>query len=228
MEVSVRREVIKGVAKVSVFYIIVAVILFTVSGKLDWWMAWVFLAVLVGNYIVDLIILDPELLAERSSAKAGTRKYDIILAMFMSGLGTFAVVIIAALDKRFGWSVIVPFWLQILGLLMILLGCVVVTWAMASNKFFAPVVRIQRDRGHTVSTMGPYRFLRHPGYSGAGLTFLGTPLILGSLWAFVPVFLIIIDIIVRTALEDGILHKELSGYIEYAARVKYRLLPGIW
>ncbi|MCX6007610.1 MAG: isoprenylcysteine carboxylmethyltransferase family protein [Chloroflexi bacterium] len=228
MEVNVRREVIKGAAKVAIFYIIIAVILFVVPGKLDWWMAWILLAVFVANYIVDLIILDPELLVERSGVKAGARKYDIILAMFMSNIGWFIVVLIAALDKRFGWSVIVPFWLQILGLLMILLGCIVVTWAMASNKFFAPVVRIQRDRGHTVSSMGPYRFLRHPGYFGAALTFLGTPLILGTLWAFVPVFLIIIDIIVRTALEDGVLHRELSGYIEYAGRVKYRMLPGIW
>ncbi len=228
MEVDVRKEIIKGAVKVSIFYIIVAVVLFTVSGKLDWWMAWVLLAVFIANYIVNMIILDPGLLAERSSAKAGARKYDIILAVFMSGLGILIVVLIAALDKRFGWSSAVPFWLNILGLLMIVLGCVVVTWAMTSNKFFASVVRIQKDRGHTVSSAGPYRFLRHPGYFGAGLTFLGIPLILGSLWAFVPVFLIIIDIIVRTALEDGVLHRELSGYIEYAGRVKHRLLPGIW
>ncbi|RPJ62576.1 MAG: isoprenylcysteine carboxylmethyltransferase family protein [Dehalococcoidia bacterium] len=228
MEGNVRRGVIKGAVKAAIFYIIIAAILFTVPGKLDWWMAWVFLAVFIASYIVDLIILDPELLAERSGVKEGNRKYDIILAMFMAWIGTFIVVLIAALDKRFGWSPIVPFWLQILGLLLIVLGSILITWAMASNKFFSGVVRIQTDRGHTVSSMGPYRFLRHPGYLGAGLTYLGTPFTLGSLWAFVPVFLVIVDIVVRTALEDGVLRRDLSGYIEYAGRVKYRLLPGIW
>jgi protein-S-isoprenylcysteine O-methyltransferase Ste14 len=99
---------------------------------------------------------------------------------------------------------------------------------MASNRFFSSVVRIQTDRGHTVATGGPYRFVRHPGYVGMMVSALGTTILLGSLWAFIPATLLIGLIIFRTALEDRTLQNELEGYKEYAARVRYRLLPGVW
>jgi protein-S-isoprenylcysteine O-methyltransferase Ste14 len=99
---------------------------------------------------------------------------------------------------------------------------------MAANAYFSMVVRIQEDRGHAVVTDGPYRFVRHPGYLGSILFALATPLVLGSLWAFVPCGLGAVLFIVRTALEDKTLQKELPGYREYAERVRYRLLPGIW
>ena len=99
---------------------------------------------------------------------------------------------------------------------------------MASNRFFSSVVRIQKDRGHTVVTGGPYQFVRHPGYVGGILSALGTALLLGSWWAFVPTGLLVCVIVVRTALEDRTLQAELEGYRDYAGRVRYRLLPGIW
>lgn len=228
MEAAVKKAITKGAVKVTAFYIIVGVVLILGSGSLNWWGAWLLLALLIANYVIDLVILDPELLKERSSVKEGARKYDIVLAILMSNVGTLIVVLVAAMDKRFDWSVVVPWWLQLLGLVLILLGCVIVTWAMSSNKYFAPLLRIQKDRGHLVATTGPYRFVRHPGYFGAILTFLGIPIILGTLWAFVPVFLIVVDVIVRTALEDGVLQDELIGYSEYTAKVKYRLIPGVW
>jgi protein-S-isoprenylcysteine O-methyltransferase Ste14 len=89
-------------------------------------------------------------------------------------------------------------------------------------------VRIQTDRGHTVITSGPYRFVRHPGYLGLIIFTLATPLLLGSRWAFIPAVLMLVLIITRTALEDRTLQSELAGYPAYAERVRYRLLPGIW
>ena len=101
-------------------------------------------------------------------------------------------------------------------------------WAMASNRFFYSVVRIERERGHTVATSGPYGYVRHPGYVGGILFDLVTPLFLGSLWSFLPAGFTVCVLVVRTALEDRTLRAGLDGYEEYARRVRYRLLPGIW
>jgi protein-S-isoprenylcysteine O-methyltransferase Ste14 len=102
------------------------------------------------------------------------------------------------------------------------------TWAQAVNKFFEPSVRIQTDRGHKVVDSGPYGWVRHPGYVSALLMFPAMALTLGSLWALVPAALAGLVVIVRTRWEDQTLHAELAGYREYAQRVRYRLLPGVW
>jgi len=99
---------------------------------------------------------------------------------------------------------------------------------MASNAFCSEGVRIQEERGHRVATGGPYRFVRHPGYSGAITAILGTPLLLGSLWAVLPSVLAGALYVLRTSLEDKSLLRELAGYGDYARRVRYRLIPGVW
>jgi len=96
------------------------------------------------------------------------------------------------------------------------------------NRYFSGVVRIQSDRGQQVISTGPYRMVRHPGYSGGLLTYLAVPIFLDSLWAFVPVVLLVIILVVRTRLEDKLLQEQLEGYRDYAGRVRSRLLPGIW
>jgi protein-S-isoprenylcysteine O-methyltransferase Ste14 len=108
------------------------------------------------------------------------------------------------------------------------LGLALFSWAMFSNTFFSSAVRIQQERGHAVCNTGPYRFVRHPGYVGAILQSLVMPLMLNSLWAFIPAGLAVLLMVVRTALEDKTLQEELQGYTEYAHRVRYRLLPGVW
>ncbi|MBU0705027.1 MAG: isoprenylcysteine carboxylmethyltransferase family protein, partial [Chloroflexi bacterium] len=102
------------------------------------------------------------------------------------------------------------------------------TWGMTANKFFSTSVRIQEERGHTVASEGPYRYVRHPGYVGYIIALFATALALGSLWALVPAVLATCLFVVRTALEDRTLQKELAGYKEYAQQVRYRLLPGVW
>lgn len=228
MDAKVEGELVKGVVKSCLYYIFMGVVLFAVSGRLDWWQAWVWLGIMVSDYLLLLLVLEPDLLVERAGIREGAKRWDIILAMLMSGLGYLVLLLVAALDKRFGWSPEAPLSMVIAGIVLAVLGCAVITWAMYSNKFFGPLVRIQKDRGHAVCSSGPYSFVRHPGYLGAALTFIGTPLILGTLWAFVPAVLILIDIIVRTALEDRTLQQELEGYKAYTQKVKYRLLPGLW
>jgi protein-S-isoprenylcysteine O-methyltransferase Ste14 len=99
---------------------------------------------------------------------------------------------------------------------------------MVSNAFFAEGVRIQEERGHTVATGGPYRYVRHPGYVGAIAAGLSTPFLLGSPWALIPAGISATLYVVRTALEDRTLREELPGYAEYAEQTGYRLLPGVW
>jgi protein-S-isoprenylcysteine O-methyltransferase Ste14 len=107
-------------------------------------------------------------------------------------------------------------------------GYALFLWAMASNAFFAEGVRIQTDRGHTVSTGGPYRYVRHPAYTGAIISLVAAPLLLGSPWALIPAVAAAALYVARTYMEDKTLMEELPGYKEYARQTRYRLLPGVW
>ena len=210
--------------------LILAASLFISSGRLDWVMAWVYVGVLVANQVVTAFVLipkSPELLAERAQS-TGPRDLDRVLAGIMALFGPAATLIVAGLDVRFGWSPQIPFALQAAAVAIAVLGMLLSIWAMASNRFFYGFVRIEKDRGHTVATGGPYQFVRHPGYVGGILFDLATPLILGVLWALIPAGLTMCLFVVRTALEDRTLLEELDGYEDYAARVRYRLLPGVW
>jgi len=208
-----------------------AAILFGSSGRLDWVMGWVLVgvyAVWIGALALILIPANPELLAERTRPQEGTKRWDMVLLSII-GVAEMVKYIVAGLDLRWGWSPQIPLALQLAGVVVAVLAYdVLLVWSMASNPFFSQTVRIQKERGHTVATGGPYRYLRHPGYVGGILFQIATPLILGSLWAFIPSGLAALLILIRTALEDRTLLEELDGYEEYAVRVRYRLLPGVW
>jgi protein-S-isoprenylcysteine O-methyltransferase Ste14 len=118
--------------------------------------------------------------------------------------------------------------IHFIGIALTVLGYGLFLWAMTSNAFFSEVVRIQEERSHTVAKKGPYRVIRHPGYAGAILAFLGTPLLLGSWWAAIPSLIGSAGYVLRTALEDRTLHEELNGYASYSEKVHHRLLPGVW
>jgi protein-S-isoprenylcysteine O-methyltransferase Ste14 len=143
-------------------------------------------------------------------------------------LSTAVLLVVIGLDERFGWTGELPLWVQLAGIALLLLSFYVISWSMASNRFFSGVVRIQEDRGHSVVTGGPYRFVRHPGYVGLVILACSVPLMLSSLWALVPAGLTVIVIVIRTALEDRTFQKELDGYTGYAQKVRFRLIPGIW
>jgi protein-S-isoprenylcysteine O-methyltransferase Ste14 len=107
-------------------------------------------------------------------------------------------------------------------------GHALVVWATGTNAFFSQVVRIQTERGHTVVSTGPYRFVRHPAYVGAIVLVLSSPFMLSSWWALIPGVVCAVLMIVRTALEDKTLQAELPGYVEYTQHTRNRLLPGAW
>jgi protein-S-isoprenylcysteine O-methyltransferase Ste14 len=143
-------------------------------------------------------------------------------------LGGGIIPIVAGLDARFGPSAQFSIELKIFAILMMLVGYVIGTYALIANRFFSGMVRIQAERGHHVIYTGSYRWVRHPGYAGSLLTYPVIPLLLDSWWAFIPAIITIVIIILRTKLEDQVLQEKLDGYREYAQRVRYRLIPGVW
>jgi protein-S-isoprenylcysteine O-methyltransferase Ste14 len=208
---------------------ITSICLFGSAGSLKWPNAWILLALnfLASVAATALFQRNPELLAERSNIKAG-KSWDKIIVGVVVLVGPVAVWITAGLDFRFHWSRGIPSWATVVGIAVAVLGAALIAWAMRANTFFSAVVRIQKDRGHSVVTTGPYRFIRHPGYTGMSAFTLATPLILSSRWAFVPAAATAACTVLRTILEDRTLHNELGGYADYARRVKYRLIPLIW
>jgi protein-S-isoprenylcysteine O-methyltransferase Ste14 len=204
--------------------------LFWAAGRFDWWQAWAAIGVWVVDFITtDIILLryNPELAAERLSPPRSAKKWDSAIVITLR-LATLVRYILAGLDQRYGWSGDYSMTAQLTGLAACLLGHAFFDWAMASNQYFSQVVRIQSERGHAVAIKGPYRYIRHPGYIGGIVFELGMGFLLGSWWAILAGGVSAILLIIRTALEDRTLQAELPGYQEYARRVKYRLIPGIW
>jgi protein-S-isoprenylcysteine O-methyltransferase Ste14 len=207
-----------------------AVVLFWTSGRMDWWAAWAAIGVWLAWFAAtDILLLrfNPELMAERLSPPKGAKSWDRAILSVLR-LAQLARYILAGLDQRNGWTGGFPVAVQIGGLVACVLGYGLLTWAMASNPFFSQVVRIQSERDHAVATNGPYRCVRHPSYTGMIVFELGMSTLLASWWALLAAGVCSLLIILRTLLEDRTLRAELDGYGEYANRVRYRLLPGIW
>ncbi|MGH7246979.1 MAG: methyltransferase family protein [Pseudomonadota bacterium] len=177
-------------------------------------------------FVVSFVWLDPDLVRERMHP--GGKKPPLALRLFMAVL--FVHWIIAGLDRgRLHFSDNVPLWLQALGLAVLAASWGLVFWAIFVNRFFSSVVRIQEDRGHFVVTTGPYRFIRHPGYAAGILIMLDSGVALGS-WIAAGVLVVtsLPFLLHRAVIEDRVLRADLPGYDGYAARVRWRLLPGIW
>jgi protein-S-isoprenylcysteine O-methyltransferase Ste14 len=224
------RGVVRWLVREIIGVLFVAATLFIPAGRLDWVMGWALVGIYAFWVAANALILIPrcpELLVERAARRKGVKSWDAVI-LSVIGLATIAKYVAAGLDLRFGWTPPMPPALQIGALVIAALGYALLTWSMAANAFFSTVVRIQDDRGHAVATGGPYRYVRHPGYSGSLAFELATPVMLGSLWALIPGGLTALLVLTRTALEDAALQKELDGYKEYAEQVRYRLLPGVW
>jgi protein-S-isoprenylcysteine O-methyltransferase Ste14 len=210
--------------------VFVAFFLLLPAGTWLWVRGWVFVGVFYAAVALSSFYLrraNPDVLAARINRHQGTEHWDRILlgCLVLLWLALFPV---AALDdERYGWFP-VPSWVCAVGYVQLLVGLGIMTWAEAVNKYFEPTVRIQTDRGQTVIDTGPYAIVRHPGYVGGVLFFLGMPLSLGSLWALIPAVMVSLVLIVRTKWEDETLEAKLAGYKEYSQRVKYRLVPGVW
>lgn len=207
-----------------------AVFIFWPAGTLAWAAGWVYFGTVSASFLINLAFIsrvNAELIEHRMRLGSGTKNWDKIL---MSGLSFvfLGIYVVAGFDAvRYEWSTMSP-WLWPLGMAIFAPGAALVTWSMGVNPFFEKSVRIQTERGHHVIDSGPYRFVRHPGYLGFFGWTLSIPLLLGSWWAFIPAFLSVVGMVIRTALEDRTLRRELAGYDAYAREVRYRLVPGLW
>lgn len=230
VSVSNQRGLLRWEVKQTVFVLILAVALFASQGSLTGARAWTYLILVAGIQILTALILiprSPDLLIERSQMKEGVKAWDIGLAVLM-GYSSVFLAIAAGLEMRY---TAVPSNLNVVSIFAVLiaiLGTILTLWAMTANPFFSGIVRIQQERGHKVVSSGPYRYIRHPGYSGMLVFTFAAPFILGSRWAFGVAVLVLGLTFVRTSLEDRTLQRELEGYAEYAQRVRRRLIPGIW
>jgi protein-S-isoprenylcysteine O-methyltransferase Ste14 len=209
--------------------VLFAVLLFGAAGRVTWARGWGYIIAVLLLEVVTLVLLAvraPETLRRRGRAGAGVERFDRIFAVLWLALGVVTPVV-AGLDVRFGWSPL-PWSAFFVGLAVLVPASLFGDWAMVENEHFEQFVRIQHDRDQRVVTTGPYRLVRHPGYLGAFLGALVTPLLLGSAWTFVPAGLVAVLFVMRTGLEDRTLRAGLSGYEEYARRTRFRLVPWIW
>jgi len=216
-----------------VVYLSIPLVLLVCGGDFGWWQAWIYSLLIVAAGMGGRVCAErrhPGLTAERQNTEKmqSAKAWDKVLAPLMALSISYPLVIVAGLDHRFGWSPEFPLWLIVLGSILIALGYAFAAWAFVENRFFSSTVRIQTDRGHVVCDSGPYRIVRHPGYAGNILSLLGIVLALGSVWTLIPAMVALIITVIRTALEDRTLQDELPGYRDYARRVHYRLIPGIY
>jgi protein-S-isoprenylcysteine O-methyltransferase Ste14 len=204
--------------------------LFAGAWKLAYWQGILYLALaLVGTTVSHLLVpADSDLTAERARGAKSGEAWDrkLLGGLFLANIATFVT---AGLDSgRFSWSGRVPIAVTVVGAAMMLLGQVLFALAKRENAFFSSTVQVQDGRGHEVCDSGLYRVVRHPGYLGMLLSMIAFPLVTNSYWAFVPTALAAGLLLARTVLEDRFLTRELPGYTEYAARVRWRLVPGVF
>lgn len=204
-------------------------LLFLAAGTMRWAGGWVFLAeITTGGLVTEAWLArhDPALLAERRCAR-GQAGWDRVITSIMPLLWLTWLPLMALDAIRYQTS-LVPGWLQCTGAAMIAASFYIVYRAYRENSYAAPVVKIQHERGHAAVGTGPYAYVRHPIYASGLLTYLGTPLLLGSWYGLgiVPVMAVLLGL--RSMMEERMLTAELDGYAEYIARVRYRLVPMVW
>jgi protein-S-isoprenylcysteine O-methyltransferase Ste14 len=226
----IARGVAARAAQIGLMFAVLAVILFGAAGRLDWVWGWVYLAIYLAGTLVNawfLLRRDPELVAERGQP-GEMPGWDKALGGLWSLAQFVLLPLVAGLDERFGWTGQVGLAWHVAGVIVFAAGLALFGWAMITNAYFSTVARVQPERGQTVCREGPYRWVRHPGYAGAILQSIGSPLLLGSAWALLPAVAAAALMAARTRFEDRMLMAGLAGYAEYARQVRHRLVPGAW
>jgi protein-S-isoprenylcysteine O-methyltransferase Ste14 len=224
--------IVKLIIQTFIWFGAMGIVLFLAAGTFAWPGAWAYLFLMLAVSFTlgsDLARHDPGLLRERmrSPVQRGQPAADkmLLLALLLS---MFAWLVLMGLDaKRFAWSS-VPALIQVLGALITLWSIWFCYRAMRENSFAAPVIKLQQERGQRVISTGPYAFVRHPMYFGAAFYFVGTALLLGSWWGVIFAFVLIGLLCIRIPIEEKVLRAGLKGYDEYAAHVRYRLIPHVW
>jgi len=199
---------------------------FLPAGTLNYWEAWVYLALLFTPMFFVMQYLmknDPALLERRMRTREKASEQSLIIKLsYVYFLVTF---LLPGFDKRYGWSN-TPIWLIIIADILVLLGYIVVIWVFQENSYASRTVEVDEDQ--KVIDTGPYAIVRHPMYTGVTTLYILSPLALGSYWVVLPALLIIPLIVARILSEERILAEELTGYSEYQKKVRYRLIPGVW
>jgi protein-S-isoprenylcysteine O-methyltransferase Ste14 len=208
---------------------VIGLVLFGSAGRLDLPWFWALIAVHAIGLLAGQLAMDPGLDRERLKPAPGGpagKEYFFRIGGTIAILSHLAV---AGLDVgRFHWSVPPPTALRVVALVVYAAGLGFSMWAVATNRFFSSVVRLQSDRGHHVIDTGPYRFVRHPGYAGMMVAALSGSVVLGSWWSAVPMLLFGGMLVRRLTMEDRFLNANLDGYRAYAGRVRSKVLPGVW
>jgi protein-S-isoprenylcysteine O-methyltransferase Ste14 len=207
-----------------------SIVLFISAGRIDYLQGWIYFITSFTTTLMNVLAIksNPELMNERTNPGEGIKPWDKML-LGVSLLVFVATMILAGLDSgRYHLSTHVPWSVVALGMFFMISGQTIFLVARKENKFFSTVMRIQKERGHTVCESGLYRVVRHPGYLGMIISTIGIPLILCSFWSAIPIFVSIVLLCIRTILEDNTLKVELDGYIEYVKKTPYRLIPWIW
>jgi protein-S-isoprenylcysteine O-methyltransferase Ste14 len=223
---------VKSLIRTVLWLVVFAILLFVPAGTTNWTAAWIFL---VETSVISIVLAvwlaryDPELLKERM--RSPIQKEQSVEDKIVTGLLLFffsAWFVFMALDAvRFKWSS-VPAWLQIPGALGVLVACYIGYLTLRENTFAALVVKVQEERSQKVITTGPYRYVRHPMYAGMIFYLVGAPLLLGSWWGLLWGCGLLGLFAIRLLIEEGTLRKGLPGYNDYAAQVRYRLVPRVW
>jgi len=227
-----RVNTAKLVVQTAVTQIVLGLALFPPAGTLAWPAAWIFLGLMLGLSVVEsiwLIRFNPELMNERMSGlgRKDQEPWDKVL-MTIVAVAFVGWLVLMGLDAvRFRWSHVPPA-IQALGGAIFLLSFPIFHATFRENSFLSPAVRIQTDRAQAVVSSGPYARVRHPMYAGFGLYAIGVALLLGSWWGVVGALALIALVARRAVLEERMLRERLPGYAEYAERVRYRFVPGIW
>ena len=204
---------------------VIAAIIFVVAGRWDLPFVWAVLGVMIAFYLVLAAFADPGMVRERIAPGPGNRDR---LTQPLGGVLLLGHWVLVGLDVgRFHWSP-VPWEVQIAGLVGYAAALSVNFWAMRANRFYSSVVRVQTDRGHHTVADGPYRFVRHPGYTATLIAALSGGVALGSWLAMLPILGFAATFVRRTLVEDRLLQLELPGYAAYAQRVRSRLIPGVF
>jgi len=209
-----------------VFAVLLGLFTLGISGRTDLPMLNAFVGVCAAVMLVAVLVIDPELLRERMRRGQTGEDPGRLLALRLVFLALF---VFALLDVgRLHWSDRVPAPLQAAALLAFTVAFLWELWAVSANRFFLPVIRVQHERGHAVVSSGPYRVVRHPGYAGMSVMAPAGALALGSWGALLPGLVLSGLFLARAAHEDRFLRSHLEGYADYAARVRFKVLPGVW
>jgi protein-S-isoprenylcysteine O-methyltransferase Ste14 len=212
-----------------IFVVFLALLLFAPAGRLRFWQAWLFLAVVIGCTVATglyFVKRDPALVERRMKAGPAAEQepaQKLIVTLMIAGF--LLLVLVSAFDRRWHWSA-EPAWLAVLADIGIVASFLVFLVVMEQNSYAASTVRVEKDQP-LIST-GLYGVVRHPMYSGALLTAVCIPLALGSYWSL-PLVLVVVPLLAWRLLdEERVLKRDLPGYAAYCQRVRWRLVPGVW